>query len=145
MLRQRARNLDLARVYPVGALTRGLNGEDLTELAELRDAGCVAFSQANHPIQNLQVLYRAMQYAATFDIELRLRAQEPTLAGDGVAHDGEYASRLGLTGIPVIAETVAINTITELMRATGAACICVWFPVRPGWRWYARPNATACR
>ncbi|GAB7129300.1 dihydroorotase [Silvimonas sp. JCM 19000] len=120
MLRQRARNLDLARVYPVGALTRGLNGEDLTELAELRDAGCVAFSQANHPIQNLQVLYRAMQYAATFDIELRLRAQEPTLAGDGVAHDGEYASRLGLTGIPVIAETVAINTITELMRATGA-------------------------
>ncbi|GGP21792.1 dihydroorotase [Silvimonas iriomotensis] len=120
MLRQRARQIDLARLYPVGALTRGLNGKDLTELAELRDAGCVAFSQAEHPITDLQVLYRAMQYAATFDIPLRLRAQDATLAGHGVAHDGEYASRLGLTGIPVIAETVAIATIVELMRATSA-------------------------
>ncbi|WP_283150686.1 dihydroorotase [Silvimonas soli] len=120
MLRQRARHLDLARLYPVGALTRALAGKDLTEMAELRDAGCVAFSQGDHPIGDLQVLYRAMQYAATFNIGLRLRAQDATLAGNGVAHDGEYASRLGLTGIPVIAETVAIATILELMRATGA-------------------------
>ena len=120
MLRQRARNLDLARLYPIGALTRGLKGQDLTEMAELRDAGCVAFSQGNRPIKDLQVLYRAMQYASTFDIELRLRAQEPGLAGDGVAHEGEYASRLGLTGVPVIAETIAIGNILELMRVTGA-------------------------
>lgn len=119
MLRQRAKNLDLARLYPVGALSRQLKGLELTEMAELRDAGCVAFSQGDHPIRDLQIMYRAMQYAATFGIELRLRAQDADL-GTGVAHDGDYATRLGLTGIPVLAETVAISNILLLMKETGA-------------------------
>ncbi|WP_348945810.1 dihydroorotase [Chitinibacter sp. FCG-7] len=119
MLRQRSKTLDLARVYPVGALTRGLKGVEITEMAQLHEAGCVAFSQGDVPIADLQVLYRAMQYAANFGFELRLRPEEASLVNDGVAHDGPYASRLGLTGIPVVAETIAIAQITQLMRATG--------------------------
>ncbi|WP_246120823.1 dihydroorotase [Chitinolyticbacter meiyuanensis] len=119
MLRQRAKNHDLARLYPVGALTVGLKGRQITEMAQLREAGCVAFSQGDVPIADLQVLYRAMQYAANFGFALRLRPEEASLVNDGVAHDGEYASRLGLTGIPVVAETIAIAQITQLMRATG--------------------------
>ncbi len=119
MLRQRAKNLDLARLYPVGALSRQLKGLELTEMAELRDAGCVAFSQGDQAVGNLQILYRAMQYAATFDVALRLLPQEADLNA-GVAHDGDYATRLGLTGIPVLAETVAISNILLLMKETGA-------------------------
>ncbi|TJZ64494.1 dihydroorotase [Chitiniphilus eburneus] len=119
MLRQRAKAHDLARLYPVGALTAGLKGREITEMAQLREAGCVAFSQGDVPIADLQVLYRAMQYAATFDFSLRLRPEEASLVNDGVAHDGEYASRLGLTGIPVVAETIAIAQIVQLMHATG--------------------------
>ncbi|GAA5786239.1 dihydroorotase [Chitiniphilus shinanonensis] len=121
MLRQRAKAHDLARLYPVGALTVGLKGREITEMAQLREAGCVAFSQGDVPIADLQVLYRAMQYAATFGFSLRLRPEEASLVNDGVAHDGEYASRLGLTGIPVVAETIAIAQIVQLMRATGCS------------------------
>ncbi|UXY16315.1 dihydroorotase [Chitiniphilus purpureus] len=119
MLRQRAKAHDLARLYPLGALTVGLKGREITEMAQLREAGCVAFSQGDVPIADLQVLYRAMQYAATFGFALRLRPEEASLVNDGVAHDGEYAARLGLTGIPVVAETIAIAQIVQLMRATG--------------------------
>ncbi|AMC35962.1 dihydroorotase [Janthinobacterium sp. B9-8] len=119
MLRQRAKNLDLARLYPVGALSRQLKGLELTEMAELRDAGCVAFSQGDQAVGNLQILYRAMQYAATFDVALRLLPQEADLNA-GVAHDGDYATRMGLAGIPVLAETVAISNILLLMKETGA-------------------------
>ncbi|XZG70965.1 dihydroorotase [Chitinibacteraceae bacterium HSL-7] len=120
-LRQRSKNLDLARLYPVGALTVGLKGRQITEMAMLREAGCVAFSQGDVPIADLQVLLRAMMYAANYGIKLRLRPEEASLVNDGVAHDGEYASRLGLTGIPVVAETIAIAQITQLMRVTGAS------------------------
>ena len=88
MLKFRAKNLNQARVYPVGALTAGLKGERLTEMAELRDAGCVAFSQADAPLADNQVLCRALQYAATFGFPVWLRPQDAALARDGVAHDG---------------------------------------------------------
>lgn len=120
MLKSRADALKLAQVYPLGAITRGLAGRDLTEMAELRDAGCIAFSHADAPLSDTRVLFRAMQYAATFDLPLRLRAQDPALAADGVAHDGEVATRLGLPGIPAIAETVAISSLIILMKETGA-------------------------
>lgn len=120
MLKYRARNLNRARVYPIGALTQGLKGERLTEMAELRDAGCVAFSQADAPFANLHVLLRVMEYAATFDFCVWLRPQDVHLANHGVAHEGEVATRLGLPAIPVCAETVAIATILTLMQATGA-------------------------
>lgn len=120
MLKFRARNLNKARVYPIGALTAGLKGVQLTEMAELRDAGCVAFSQADVPLTDNQVLYYAMQYAATFNIPVWLRAQDPSLARNGVAHDGQIATRLGLPAIPVCAETAALAVILLLARETGA-------------------------
>ena len=119
MLRRRAKALARARVYPVGALTVKLAGERLTEMAELAEAGCVAFSQANAPLADTQVLWRAMQYAGTFGFPVWLRAEDRWLAHGGVAHDGEVATRLGLPGIPSFAETIALATVLQLVRATG--------------------------
>jgi dihydroorotase len=119
MLRRRAKALSRARVYPVGALTLKLEGETLTEMAQLAEAGCVAFSQANVPIADTQVLWRALQYAATFGFSVWLRAEDLWLAKGGVAHDGEVATRLGLPAIPAFAETIALATLIELVRATG--------------------------
>jgi dihydroorotase len=120
MLRRRARALSRARVYPLGALTVKLEGRQLTEMAELAEAGCVAFSQADTAVADTQVLWRALQYAATFGFPVWLRAEDLWLAKGGVAHDGEVATRLGLAGIPAFAETVALATLLELVRATGA-------------------------
>jgi len=119
MLRFRAERLHLSRVYPLGALTRGLAGEVLTEMNELTEAGCVGFGQAEQAVGNTQVLQRAMQYAATFGYSVWLRPQELYL-GKGVAASGPLATRLGLSGVPVAAETIALNTILALMRITGA-------------------------
>lgn len=119
MLKHRARNLNLARVYPVGALTAGLNGQELTEMAELADAGCMAFSQADAQLTDTRVLMRAMQYAATFGFSVWLRPQDSFLARNGVAHDGEVATRCGLPAIPVSAETIALATMLTLARDTG--------------------------
>ena len=119
MLKHRARNLNQARVYPVAALTSGLKGQELTEMAELVDAGCVAFSQADAPLTDTRVLMRAMQYAATFGFSVWLRPQDNFLAKNGVAHDGEVATRCGLAAIPVCAETIALSTILMLARETG--------------------------
>jgi dihydroorotase len=120
MLKHRARLPEFAHVYPVGALTVGLAGQRLTEMAELAEAGCVAFGQANTAVFDTQVLLRAMQYAATFGFSVWLQAQDPHLAKGGVAHDGAIAARLGLTGIPVVAETIALATQLHLARETGA-------------------------
>lgn len=117
---RRCETLGLARVFPIGALTQQLAGEKLSEMISLTRAGCIAFSQAKQPIFDTQVLLRAMQYATTFDYAIRLRPQDHYLARDGVAHDGEVASRLGLAGIPVCAETVAIATALHLAQETGA-------------------------
>jgi dihydroorotase len=120
MLRRRAKALSRARVYPVGALTVKLQGEALTEMGQLAEAGCVAFSQANAPLADTQVLWRALQYAATFGYPVWLRPEDAWLARGGVAHDGEVATRLGLPGIPPFAETIALATVLELVRATRA-------------------------
>lgn len=120
MLKYRARTLALAHVFPVGALTTALGGERMTEMAELAEAGCVAFSHADRPLTDTRVLLRTMQYAATYDFPVWLRPQESFLSRGGVAHSGEVATRLGLAGIPVFAETIAIDTIVSLMRVTGA-------------------------
>ncbi len=115
----RAEDAGLARVLPLGALTAGLRGEALAEFDGLTRAGCVAFSQGNTALIDTQVLLRAMQYAATFGHAVWLQPQDGQLAGEGVAHDGEVASRLGLPCIPAAAETVAIACALELARATG--------------------------
>lgn len=120
MLKRRATMANQAQVYPLGALTLGLHGKKLAEMTELTEAGCIGFFQADQPIHDTMVLYRALQYAATFGYTVWLRPQDAYLAADGIAHDGEVASRLGLAGIPASAETVAIATIGTLMRETGA-------------------------
>jgi len=119
MLKFRARNLDGARLYPLGALTQGLKGEALTEMAELTEAGCVGFAQADVAIRDTLVLHRALQYAATFGYAVWLRPNDAWL-GNGVAAKGPFATRLGLSGVPVLAETIALATIFELVRDTGA-------------------------
>jgi len=120
MLVHRARLLNQSHVYPLGALTVGLKGKELTEMAELTEAGCVGFAQAEEPIQDTTVMQRAMQYASTFGYTVWLRPQDPYLGRGGVAHAGPLASRLGLSGVPVTSETIALHTIFELMRSTGA-------------------------
>lgn len=120
MLRYRAERLHQARVYPLGALTRGLAGENLTEMLQLSEAGCVAFSQAEQALANTQVLQRAFQYASTFGLAVWLRPQDFHL-GRGVAASGALATRMGLAGVPVAAETIAMHTIFELMKATSGA------------------------
>ena len=119
MLTRRASSLHLAKIYPVGALTAKLEGERLAEMAMLHHAGCVAFSQADAPIQDTVVLWRALQYAATLGYCVWLRPQDASVAREGVAHDGDVATRLGLPGIPAFAETIGLATILELVRATG--------------------------
>jgi dihydroorotase len=119
MLKFRARKLSRCRVFPLGALTRGLQGQTLTEMAELTEAGCVGFSQADVPVCDTLVLHRALQYASTFGYKVWLRPHDAWL-GKGMAAQGAVATRLGLAGVPVVAETVALHTIFELVRATGA-------------------------
>lgn len=119
MLKHKVRNLNQVHVYPVGALTSRLQGQELTEMAELMDAGCVAFSQADAPLTDTRVLLRAMQYAATFGFSVWLRPQDSFLAKNGVAHDGEVATRCGLPAIPVCAETIALATMLTLAQETG--------------------------
>ncbi|MEN9586946.1 MAG: hypothetical protein RIT15_521 [Pseudomonadota bacterium] len=119
MLKFRAQKRHAARVFPLGALTRGLQGESLTAMVELSDAGCVGFGQADVPVVNTQTLQRAMQYASTYGYTTWLRPQD-TWLGKGVAASGAYATRLGLAGVPVMAETIALQTIFDLVRATSA-------------------------
>ncbi|MDH3208932.1 MAG: dihydroorotase [Burkholderiaceae bacterium] len=119
MLKLRARKLSRCRLFPLGALTRQLCGETLTEMVELTAAGCVGFSQADRAIRDTQVLQRALQYAATFGYTVWIRPHDPWL-GKGVAAKGAVAMRLGLSGVPVSAETVALHTLFELIRETGA-------------------------
>lgn len=119
MLRFRAEKQHGARLFPLGALTRGLAGEVLTEMAALTEAGCIGFSQADVALADTQVLQRALLYASTFGYTVWLRPQDRAL-GKGVAASGPLATRLGLAGVPVAAETIALFTIIELMKSTGA-------------------------
>ena len=119
MLKFRARKLSRCRLFPLGALTRRLEGQALTEMAELTEAGCVGFSQADVPVTDTLVLQRALQYAATYGYTVWLRPLDAWL-GKGVAAQGAMATRLGLSGVPVTAETVALHTLFELVRTTKA-------------------------
>ena len=119
MLKFRAQKRHAARVFPLGALTRGLKGEALTAMVELADAGCVGFGQADVPVVNTLTLQRALQYAATHGYTTWLRPQDAWL-GTGIAASGAYATRFGLSGIPVMAESIALQTIFDLQRSTGA-------------------------
>jgi dihydroorotase len=120
MLRQRSREAAGARLYPLGALTAELQGEVLAEIETLAEAGCVAFMQTRALPHDNGVLLQILRYAKTFDLPVWLRPVEDTLAGEGVAGAGAMAGRLGLPAVPALAETVALHTIFEMQRETGA-------------------------
>ncbi len=118
LIRQRAEAAQGAHILPIAALTVGLAGEQLSELATLQAAGCPAASQADIPLSNTNVLFSAMEYAASFSLPLFMTARDSQLGAGGCAHAGAMATRLGLPGIPVAAETVALARLLEVCRET---------------------------
>lgn len=118
LLINKTQALNLAKAHPIGALTQGLKGEQLAEIATLAKSGCIAFGQADTPLKNTQVLQRVLAYASSFNLPVWLRAQDANF-GNGVIGSGAYASRLGLPSIPVAAETIALHTLFELLRSMG--------------------------
>lgn len=120
LVHQTAERHGFARVLPAGAITQGLDGRQITEMAALKAAGCPVLSQGERPIRNTQVLRRALEYASTFGLTLFLQPQDPDLAEGGCAHEGRVATRLGLPGIPQAAETVAVARALALAEQTGA-------------------------
>jgi dihydroorotase len=103
----------------MGALTVGLEGQLLTDMASLADAGCVGISNAMQPVQNSLLMRRAMQYAATFNLTVFLYAQDPWLLGNGVVHEGIVSTRLGLPAVPEAAEIVGVARDLSLVETTG--------------------------
>lgn len=120
MIRDRADRIGKAKILPVGALTRSLLGEQLSEMRALKKAGCVAASNARNPVANTLVLRRALEYAASFDLLVMIRPEDPWLSNHGVIHEGIVATRLGLPGIPEAAETVVVAQVLALLKQTGA-------------------------
>ncbi|CAN5366652.1 dihydroorotase [soil metagenome] len=118
-LQQQARNFGKTQVLPLGALTRQLQGQELSDIATLQQAGCIAMSNAEKPIDNNLLLRRCFEYAASHNITVFLYPQDTSLAGNGVMHEGKVAMHLGLTGIPTTAETVALARDLLLIEQTG--------------------------
>jgi len=110
---------NLARVYPIGAVSNGSNGEHLAEIADMREAGCVAFSDDGRPVATAALMRRALEYAGMFDMPIIDHCEDRSLAGDGVAHEGFHAAQLGLRGIPASAEDVMVDRDIVLAHATG--------------------------
>jgi dihydroorotase len=119
MVQSRAWRFGLAFVHPLGALTQGLEGKLLTDMAALEEAGCVGVSNGLEPVTDTLVLRRAMEYAATFGLTVHLHAEDPWLRNSGCVHEGEVGTRLGLPGIPEAAETVAVARDLALIEQTG--------------------------
>jgi dihydroorotase len=121
---KKAAEADLARVYPIGAVSKGQAGEQLAEIAELGQAGCVAISDDGRPVATALLMRRALEYAGMFDMAVIEHCEDPTLKGDGVAHEGFHASLLGLRGIPGQAESImALRDIALAELTRGAVHI----------------------
>ncbi len=116
---RRARETSTVKIYPAAAITKNLGGEELTEIGLLLQAGAVAFSDADRAVANSLVMRRALAYACTFDALIMQHPEEPSLS-KGVMNDGELATRLGLLGIPVVAETIIVERDIRLVELTGA-------------------------
>jgi dihydroorotase len=119
LIRLRAEKIGKTRIVTLGALTHGLDGERLSEMAALKNAGCVGVSNALRPIANTLVQRRALEYAATFDLTVFLHPNDHWLSANGCAHEGQVATRLGLPGIPEAAETAAVARDLTLIEQTG--------------------------
>jgi dihydroorotase len=116
---RRARDTAIVHVHPMGALTKGLRGEELAEIGLLKAAGAVAFTDGTASVTNAQVMRRALTYARDFDALVVHHTEDPNLVGEGVMNEGEYAARLGLIGIPKAAETVMLERDLRLVSLTG--------------------------
>ncbi len=119
LIRLRAEKIGKTRIVTLGALTHGLDGERLSEMAALKNAGCVGVSNALRPLANTLVQRRALEYAATFDLTVFLHPNDHWLSANGCAHEGQVATRLGLPGIPEAAETAAVARDLTLIEQTG--------------------------
>jgi dihydroorotase len=117
----KAAEANLAHVYPIGAVSRGSRGELLSDIAELKQAGCVAISDDGHPVATALLMRRALEYAGMFGIPVIDHCEDQTLKGDGVAHEGYHASALGLRGIPGACEAIMVERDVLLAEVTGSA------------------------
>jgi len=117
----RAAEANLARVYPIGAVSRGSKGELLADIAELKQAGCVAITDDGHPVATAMLMRRALEYAGMFNLPLIEHCEDQTLKGDGVAHEGFHAAALGLRGIPSACEALGVERGVLLSELTGSA------------------------
>jgi dihydroorotase len=117
---KKAAEAGLARVYPIGAVSIGSRGEQLAELGEQKSAGCVAFSDDGRPVATALLMRRALEYAGMLNMPIVNHCEDPTLKADGVAHEGYYASLLGLRGIPGVAESLMVERDVSLAELTGA-------------------------
>jgi len=117
---KQAAEADLARVYPIGAVSKGSDGKELAEMADMRDAGCVAFSDDGRPVATALLMRRALEYAGMLGLPVIDHCEDKTLVGEGVAHEGFNASQLGLRGIPSAAEDVMVERDIVLAAMTGS-------------------------
>lgn len=119
LIKDEAARVGKTRILPIGALTQGLKGETLSEMFALKRAGCIAVSNVHQPIVSTLVLRRAMEYAASYDLLVIIRPEDPSLRDNGCVHEGEVSTRLGLPGIPEAAETVAVAQVLALAAQIG--------------------------
>ncbi len=118
---QKAAQANLARVYPIGAVSKGSNGDELADIAELRQAGCVGISDDGRPVKTALLMRRALEYAGMFKMPVLEHCEDPSLKGEGVANEGFHASSLGLRGIPGVAESIMAQRDIALAELTGGS------------------------
>src|SRR5438067_10512681 len=112
---RRARDTAIVNIYPMAALTKGMHGQEMTEIGLLKAAGAVAFSDSDKSVTNAQVMRRALTYARDFDALIVHHTEDPDLVGEGVMNEGEFAARLGLFGVPTAAETIMLERDIRLV------------------------------
>jgi dihydroorotase len=118
-VKRRARDRCIVRVHPMAALTKGLEGQEMTEIGLLKEVGAVAYTDGSRAVMNAQVLRRALIYGQMFDALIVQHCEDPDLVGEGVMNEGEFAARLGLHGVPSMAETVVLERDVRLLGSTG--------------------------
>jgi dihydroorotase len=135
----------LARVYPIGAVSKSSKGELLADIAELKQAGCVAITDDGHPVASALMLRRALEYAGMFDIPVIEHCEDPSLKSDGVAHEGYYAASLGLRGIPGACEALGVERGVLLAELTGSHFHVAHMSARASMRAVAKAKAAGIR
>jgi dihydroorotase len=144
-VKRRARDRCIVRVHPMAALTKGLAGAEMTEFGLLKEVGAVAYTDASKAVTNAQVLRRALSYGRMFDALIVQHCEDPDLVGEGVMNEGEFAARLGLHGVPALAETVVLERDIRRSRRPAGATTRRSFPAGSRWRCSAPRRRAGCR